>query len=113
MVAIMLSASMFMWAEARQAYAQDAPPNLRMLLNLDLFESRPANTESTPAPGEPPPDDSMLNQIRTLNAMGYLGTPAAAQGNDATGSVAGNTGTPAAAPVPSKNPTFDAEGPQR
>ena len=40
MVAIMLSASMLVSTGARQVFAQDAPPNLRMLLNLDLFESR-------------------------------------------------------------------------
>jgi hypothetical protein len=112
MVAIMLSASMLAWTGARQVFAQDAPPNLRMLLNLDLFESRDGNTEGTPAPGAPAPDDSMLDQIRTLNAMGYLGKPATAQGSDAAGSLVGNARPPAAAPEPSNNPTFDVEGPQ-
>jgi hypothetical protein len=112
MVAIMLSASMLVSTGARQVFAQDAPPNLRMLLNLDLFESRTGSTESTPAPGAPTPDDSMLDQIRTLNAMGYLGKPATAQGSDTAGSLVGNARTPAATTEPSNNPTFDIEGPQ-
>jgi len=112
MVAIMLSASMLVSTGARQVFAQDAPPNLRMLLNLDLFESRTGSTESTPAPGAPTPDDSMLDQIRTLNAMGYLGKPATAQESDTAGSLVNNARTPTVAPEPSDNPTFDVEGPQ-
>jgi len=56
---------------APQTAAQDEPPDLRMLLNLDLFgRSREpaagANPQAAPAP-------SMLDQIRALRAMGYLG----------------------------------------
>lgn len=51
--------------------AQEPPPNLRMLLNLDLFAPRASNTPGTQAPGS---DDSMVEQIRTLNALGYLHT---------------------------------------
>src|ERR1700691_60765 len=98
MVAIMLSASMLAWTGARQVFAQDAPPNLRMLLNLDLFESRAGNTEGTPAPGAPAPNAWMRNKIRTLNAMGSLENPATAQGGDAAGSLVGNARPPAAAP---------------
>jgi hypothetical protein len=53
------------------ASGQDRPPDLAMLLNLDLFESRPHDGAATETPGA---SDSMLDQIRTLDAMGYLGT---------------------------------------
>jgi hypothetical protein len=48
--------------------AQDDTPPPRMLLNLDLF------TPHGPSqPGAPADDnDSMLEQVRTLRAMGYL-----------------------------------------
>ena len=52
--------------------AQDsAPPDLQMLLNLDLFRSQLQHGE----PGWPSSNssDSTLDQIRTLNALGYLG----------------------------------------
>lgn len=101
----MLSATMFVCTGVRRASAQDAPPNLRMLLNLDLFESRPSNIESTSAPGVAAHDDSMLDQIRTLDAMGYLGNRPTADSNDAAGKAIG-------APAP-RNPAFDVEGPQR
>jgi hypothetical protein len=54
-----------------RADAQDQPPDLRILLNLDLFgrtQEAGASSGSQPAPGP-----SMLEQIRTLRAMGYLG----------------------------------------
>ena len=44
-----------------------------MLMNLDLFEPRHNNAQGAPAPAASPTDDSMLDQIRTLDAMGYLG----------------------------------------
>lgn len=50
------------------AEAQQPPPDLNMLLNLDLFGA-PA---SEPNPDAASPDASMLDQIRTLDAMGYL-----------------------------------------
>jgi len=52
--------------------AQDsAPPDLQMLLNLDLFRSQLQHGK----PGWPGSNssDSTLDQIRTLNALGYLG----------------------------------------
>jgi len=54
-----------------RAAAQDEPPDLRMLLNLDLFDRSQeppmaANSQTSAAP-------SMLEQIRALRAMGYLG----------------------------------------
>jgi hypothetical protein len=102
----MLSATMFVCTAVRRASAQDATPNLRMLLNLDLFESRQSNIESTPVPGAVAPDDSMLQQIRTLNAMGYLGNHPGDAGNHPPRAAAG-------APPSSSISTFDVEGPQR
>jgi len=48
----------------RASWAQSHAPDPRMLLDLDLFA--PANNEGGPA------QNSMLDQIRTLRAMGYL-----------------------------------------
>ncbi len=52
----------------RRAQAQDQPPDLQMLLDLDLFSSSGADNSQTPAPG-----GSMLDQIQALRQMGYLG----------------------------------------
>jgi hypothetical protein len=107
--AIVLSATMLIVFEAQRTSAQDTPPDLRMLMNLDLFESRPSNMAGTPA-GAAASADSMLDQIRTLDAMGYLGSHpsvnANAGGDDARRAAVGS-------PVPSSNPPFDVEGPQR
>jgi hypothetical protein len=57
----------------RPARAQEAdPPDIRMLLNLDLFRTQP---HSAPGPqgANSESNDSTLDQIRTLNALGYLG----------------------------------------
>jgi hypothetical protein len=109
MAAIMLSATMLIVFEARQASEQDTPPDLRMLMNLDLFESRPSNIKSPPA-GAAALGDSMLDQIRALDAMGYLGKHPSVNGNadgdDAPRAAAGS-------PVPSSDPSYDVEGPQR
>jgi hypothetical protein len=48
---------------------RETPPDLQMLLNLDLFT--PGAQEKKPAKGAEPAD-SMLDQIRSLDAMGYL-----------------------------------------
>jgi hypothetical protein len=57
----------------RPARAQDAdPPDIRMLLNLDLFRSQPHNAAG-PRGANSESNDSTLDQIRTLNALGYLG----------------------------------------
>ncbi len=93
-----------------------------MLMNLDLFEPR-ANTEQG-APASAPPgvatDDSMLEQIRTLETMGYLGNPADAQAGTAPSTPAAVSEAPGAedvAPVrPSPQtqpspPSNDVEGP--
>jgi hypothetical protein len=52
----------------RQVRAQGQPPDLQMLLNLDLFSSPGSDHSQAAAPG-----DSMLDQIRALRQMGYLG----------------------------------------
>ena len=49
----------------RESWAQSHAPDPRMLLDLDLFAPNP-NAESGPE------QDSMLERIRTLRAMGYL-----------------------------------------
>lgn len=77
--AIMLIASMVVCGASAQ---EDSPPDLRMLMNLDLFEPRSNGTQAAPGPGgAASPDDSLFSQIRTLNAMGYLGNQPGAGGN--------------------------------
>jgi hypothetical protein len=65
----MLLATALIFPGVGRAAAQEPPPNLRMLLNLDLFTSQPRESKGTPAPGS---GDSMVDQIRALNALGYL-----------------------------------------
>jgi hypothetical protein len=56
-------------SSAPPARAQnDPPPDLNMLLNLDLFKPNP-NAAAQNGAG----DGSMLEQIQTLSALGYLG----------------------------------------
>jgi hypothetical protein len=53
-----------------QEQPSPAPPDLRMLLNLDLFRPHPSDAgNDTAGQGS---NDSMLDQIRALKAMGYL-----------------------------------------
>jgi hypothetical protein len=82
------------------ATAQESPPNLRMLLNLDLFAAHRGNSNGPEAPGNngatPGTNDSMVDQIRTLNALGYLKTKQNLTG--ATASDAGVNGPPQANP---------------
>jgi hypothetical protein len=49
------------------SFAQERAPDPRMLLNLDLFAS--ASNQNAPTDGS---SYSMLDQIQTLRAMGYL-----------------------------------------
>jgi hypothetical protein len=83
--AIMMMAAMLVGPERGRASAQGAAPDLRMLMNLDLFEPRANTAQGAPASAPPgaPTDDSMLDQIRTLETMGYLGNPAGAQASGA------------------------------
>jgi hypothetical protein len=53
------------------ALAQQSPPDMRMLLNLDLFAAHPSDAPSEPG-ANPSSKDSMLEQIQTLQALGYL-----------------------------------------
>lgn len=54
---------------ARAPGAQEQPPDPRMLLNLDLFTPASGDSAAAAAQGGA---GSMLDQIRTLAAMGYL-----------------------------------------
>ncbi len=63
--AILLAALTF--TGIRRAQAQEQPPELQMLLNLDLFSSSSADNSQARSPG-----GSMLDQIRALRQMGYL-----------------------------------------
>jgi hypothetical protein len=120
-IAIMLIASMLVGCGTRQAAAQEAqeaPPDLKMLMNLDLFESHQAGATGTPAPDASAPaqpgDDSMLDQIRALDAMGYLGKHPGQSGNG-TPKAAESAPAPEAeapAPAPAGQPSYDVEGPQ-
>ena len=122
MAAIMIVAAMLVGTEKGRASAQDAPPDLRMLMNLDLFEPRHNGAQGAPAPAGSPTDDSMLDQIRTLDAMGYLGNPADADASDLPAPRANVRAAPGAediAPakevpkIPSSVPSDDVEGPQK
>ena len=64
------------FAAPSAAQAQDPPPDLHMLLNMDLFQSQQDASAQAAGPG----GTSMMDQIRSLNALGYLnGGKAAAQ----------------------------------
>jgi hypothetical protein len=122
--AIVLIGATVVCGETRRCSAQiaanEAPPDLRMLMNLDLFEPRHNNAKYAAAPAVAPSDDSMLDQIRTLNQMGYLANPGD-NGNGAPAPrapVAGTQGAEDVAPpappqaMPASQPSYDAEGPQ-
>jgi hypothetical protein len=124
--AIVLIGTMMVCGETRRASAQnstnEAPPDLRMLMNLDLFEPRRNNAQDATAPAASQGDDSMLDQIRTLDAMGYLGNhddpdvpdlpaPRAAAGaGQGAEDVAPSKEPPQ---MPSSQPSYDVEGPQQ
>jgi hypothetical protein len=123
--AIVLIATIVVCGETRRASAQnstnEAPPDLRMLMNLDLFEPRHSNAQEATAPAESPTDDSMLDQIRTLDAMGYLGNHADADADDLPAQAGPEPLPPGAEDVapskaprqmPSSQPSYDVEGPQ-
>ena len=122
MAAIMIVAAMLVGTEKGRASAQDAPPDLRMLMNLDLFEPRHNGAQGAPAPAGSPTDDSMLDQIRTLDAMGYLGNHGDANAGDLPAPSAAEGAPPgsedvapskAAPQIPSSVPSYDVEGPQQ
>ena len=119
-VAIVLIGTMVMCGKTGRVSAQDAPPpDLRMLMNLDLFEPRHNNAQ---APAASPGDDSMLDQIRTLDAMGYLGNHDDVDEGDLPAPRAAASVPPGAEDVapsrtppqmPSSQPSDDVEGPQQ
>jgi hypothetical protein len=124
--AIVLIGTMVVCGETQRASAQnaahEAPPDLRMLMNLDLFAPRHNSAQGAPAPAASPGDDSMLDQIRTLDAMGYLGNHDDADAGDlpahATTERPGQGAedvapTTAPAQMPSSQPSYDVEGPQQ
>ena len=75
--------------------AQEQPPNLRMLLNLDLFEKQPGGDVATNDPNSGSNDHSMIDQIQTLDSLGYFGggsRPAAATGDAGPSATPVNSG---------------------
>ncbi len=62
LAALILSGTRNAWSQEQQ------PPDLQMLLNLDLFSAPAGGTNSD----EAPPGGSLLDQIRALRQMGYL-----------------------------------------
>jgi len=120
--AIVLIGTTVVCGETRRTSAQEPPPDLRMLMNLDLFEPRHNDSQGAPASPRSPTDDSMLDQIRTLDAMGYLGNPAEADAGALAAPraiVHAAPGTEDVAPakevpqIPSSVPSDDVEGPQQ
>jgi hypothetical protein len=134
-VAVVLMGAMVLCGEVVRASAQEAPPDLRMLMNLDLFEPRhdvAKNAPSSDASADAPADDSMLDQIRALDSMGYLGNygdqngsgafaPRAAAGapespphprKSASAPPPADVGALPEASQPTSQPGYDVEGPQ-
>ncbi len=113
-VAIMILTTTLIIVETHQASAQDAPPDLNMLMNLDLFASRSKARNDAPGTGTPGiadaaapgADDSMFAQIRALSAMGYLGDNADSARAAAPGNANGDV-------APSSLPTKGVEDQQR
>ena len=111
-IAIMILTTTLIFVETRRTSAQDAPPDLRMLMNLDLFAPSSNATKGAPdksAPGindTPQSDDSMLDQIRALNAMGYFGENPRPAGYAGPGNAGGE-------PAPSSSPSEGIEGEQQ
>ena len=120
--AIVLIGTMVVCGKTGRVSAQEAPPDLRMLMNLDLFEPRHNSAQAASAPAASPGEDSMLDQIRTLDAMGYLGNhddadegdlpaPRAAASAPSDAEDAAPSRTPPQ--MPSSQPSGDVEGPQQ
>jgi hypothetical protein len=125
MVVLLLLGALVLGGGVVMALAQGGPPDLRMLMNLDLFEPRHNNGTSAPTAAASPADDSMLDQIRTLDSMGYLGNHNGANANSAPapratavtpessgGQPQTSVNEPAEPPAPASQPSFDAEGPE-
>jgi hypothetical protein len=108
--AIMIFAAMLVGPERGRASAQGAAPDLRMLMNLDLFEPRANNPQGAPAsaPSSASTDDSMLDQIRTLETMGYLANRAGAEDVGAPAPPAAASEAPGAEDVAPAQPPAEA-----
>jgi hypothetical protein len=107
-VAIMILTATLVFVENHDTAAQDDPPDFRMLMNLDLFASRSSDVKDAPEMKGAPasaPDDSMLDQIRALSAMGYLG--------DNRGSGYAAPAHPGGESAPSNAPVQNFEGEQQ
>ena len=74
MAGALMFAAIFI-SSARRSDAQEQPPNLRMLLNLDLFEKQRGTDASSDDPNNDSGDHSMMDQIQTLDSLGYFGGP--------------------------------------
>ena len=87
---------------ARAPGAQEQPPDPRMLLDLDLFASSSGGGDAAAPAGR---GGSMLDQIRTLTAMGYL------NGHRAGGPWPVDAGTPPPPPQMARPESAPDEGP--
>lgn len=84
-----------------------ASPDLRMLLNLDLF--RPHPSDAANGASDTPSNGSMLDQIRTLKAMGYLRANQPAN-QDVAGPMPGAADVSGARATTPNRPPSDSEG---
>jgi hypothetical protein len=111
-IAIMILTTTLVFVDTRLTSAQDAPPDLRMLMNLDLFApssngSKGGSEKGAPGTTDAPQsDDSMIDQIRALNAMGYLGSNPRPAGYAGPGNAGGE-------PALSSSPSEGVEGEQQ
>jgi len=105
-IALVVAALVMGSEETRaQEAPSPAPPDLRMLLNLDLF--RPQSSGAGNGAADQRSNGSMLDQIRALKAMGYLRLNPDDDGPAPGASPAGD------APPPRPNPPPDDFGGQR
>jgi len=70
MLCVIAAAAPLLLSFAGPSRAQEQQPDLQMLLNLDLFGKAAAGQSG--AGGDSQDSQSLLDQIRTLDAMGYL-----------------------------------------
>jgi hypothetical protein len=91
------------------ASAQEQPPDPSMLLNLDLFKSRPQDAD---APPSGPRGESLFDQIRAMNSIGLLsgsgGAPAGYPPQP--GPPKGDNLPPINSPAPPNEPQSDTGG---
>lgn len=105
-IALVVAALVMGSEETRaQEAPSPAPPDLRMLLNLDLF--RPQSSGAGNGAADQRSNGSMLDQIRALKAMGYLRSNPDDDDGPAPGA------SPAGDTPPRPNPPPDDFGGQR